>query len=132
MATGIIHPKLLPMLVKAGYFPRKVKIVQLIDANELDGQESHTEDPVPVYDNLDGRLIPIIQVRPQNQESRSATFMRENNDNQLALAGKYNGITDKMRAYVDGVRYEIKSVEGDGQDMYTRLIVCIETPHSYV
>lgn len=85
----------------------------------------------PLLLNRPCRKSPLILIRPQNQETRESTIQRIVSNFQLNFVD-YINVTEEIllrwNVQVDGVMYEIDSVEGDGNKLTTRLMISIPVP----
>lgn len=79
--------------------------------------------------NLLCRLSPLIEIRPTDNEQRSADMLSKTRARQCKLQDYFPAIQVRdMRAVVDGEAYSIVGVEHDGSKFTTRLRLEILLP----
>lgn len=102
-----------------------------ITRSNSDGQETHVFAVIDAaHTDIPCRIAPQILIRPQLQEKQAGEFQMQDARLQVNLS-KYVGDVDvTMRLTVDGVTYEIVSVEPDGSKLTTRVGVGKIVPFS--
>lgn len=114
---GIVHPGLLAALAP-NHYASLCTIQKRTDTADSYGQ------PIPAWANLSGHVDLRCRIAPFQQfsrEQRTQAQLYAVHVWEIAVAGYYPTITEKMRAVVDGVAYDIELVQPDGNDMTTHL-----------
>lgn len=127
---GSILGNLLPVGVTAAadVYPSLATLRPISKSRGTTGQWLHTfaDSTDPTQVNLACRLSPLIQIRPQDQEKQLADDERAAANSQLNFASYVNVALQTLLTWqvkVDGVVYQIKSVEHDGMSLTTRMMV---------
>lgn len=82
------------------------------------------------HTNIHCRKSPEIMVRPQPQEKGSNFPLQEQKYWIVNLLGNFSDIDLEFQAEVDGKRYQILAVDGDGSGITTRLEVADLDPYN--
>lgn len=128
--STLVHPGLLASMPQ--FFPSRCSVyAEAAERNPL-GERI----PVPTDAALPGTPGPIVEnVRclitndpsmnqiPNSNEERTSDATYSAKLFRVMLAGNYPQITEKMRAVVDGLAYDIRSVTVSGFNSHTELLV---------
>lgn len=128
--STLVHPRLMASMPQ--FFPSLCSIYDVAEVRNAIGELI----PVPSDAMLPGTPGPLIEgVRcvisndpsmnqiPTSAEDRTADATYTARLYRVMLAGNHPSITEKMRAVVDGVAYDIRSVTVSGFDSHTELLV---------
>lgn len=128
--STLVHPRLMASMPQ--FFPSLCSIYALAVERNAIGELI----PVPSDAMLPGSLgwlledircvisnDPSMDQIPTSAEDRTADATYTASLFRVMLAGNYPEITEKMRAVVDGVAYDIRSVTVSGFDSHTELLV---------
>jgi len=118
--VSLIHPKLLESL--PNHYPSTVTIQQYTATQNTYGEEVKTWAAVGTLRNL-----PCAVSAEGGQEVQRADGTIAISSHRIAIAGRYEAITPKMRAVSGGITYDILSVEQDSQGMTTSLACKVVT-----
>ena len=115
----LIHPRLLSNLT-ATFYTSLCTIQQATEAQDAFGQ------PIPAWANVAGLInlpcaIAPFSGSPERAEVKRADGTIEIITHHISIAGNYLTITNKMRAVVAGVNYDIMASEVDSHSIMTRL-----------
>jgi head-tail adaptor len=116
---GIVHPGLLVHL-EPNHYAGTVTIQTATVANDSAGQE------IPTWANLANHVdLPARKAARQqfSREVRNQSQLYAVHVWDITIAGYYTGITEEMRAVMDGVAYDIELVQFDGNRKMTHLQV---------
>lgn len=103
--------------------------LQVVKAQAASGQETHTFTTIDAaHTNIPCRRSPFIVIRPQVQEKQSGETQFSEAKFQVNLNKYVADASIEWRLQVDGVTYEIISVEPDGSNLTTRVGVGKITP----
>ena len=118
--VSLIHPRFLSSLA-ATFYPSSCTIQQPTETQDAYGQPVVTAWPdVAGLANLPCSIAPFSG-SPEKAEIKRADGTIEIITHHISIAGHYPTITNKMRAVVDGVAYDIRAVEIDSHATMTRL-----------
>ncbi len=113
--TEIIHPRLHAMLNK--FFPELCTVQAATETPDAAGQ------PIKGWADLAGHINLACAIsRPRGGERKTVHQIYSVATHTIALDGYYPAITEKMRAVVNGVSYDILLPEHDGQAASTQLV----------
>lgn len=116
MVRPLTHPDLLTNLVD--FFPSLCTIQLSVPTISTTGQRN------PVWANYAGHVDIPCRVAPAGAgEPRRPDITYSVNTKTILLRGSYPTITEKMRAVVNSVNYNIFPIQQDGQGVTTRLTV---------
>lgn len=83
---------------------------------------------VPGLVNIPCKAAPLVILRPSAaDETKLADYTEEGNQQQVVLSGYFPQIQQQDQAVVDGVIYDIVSVQSDSEHIMTRLGTQIKT-----
>ena len=120
---GIVHPEMLARL-QANFYPSVCAIQSATETSDSFGQLQQS------WSNFAGHGSIACRVAPEqafNREVRGGEQTYAVHKWRIALNGHYTSITEKMRAVVDSINYDIETVVHDGQGQTTRLICRVVT-----
>lgn len=131
---SVLNTLFIPSAGALSMYPSRATFYPVSKTKDSTSQEVHTfvasTDPTLV--NRPCRRSPLIQVRPQNQENQEGSGIQRKIINfQVNFPTYVNVPIDQLvewRISVDGVQYEVRSVEPDGNNLTTRLMVSIIEP----
>lgn len=113
--TEIIHPRLHAMLNK--FFPELCTIQEATETQDTANQ------PIESWSNLAGHVNLACAIsRPRGGERKTVHQIYSVATHTIALDGYYPAITEKMRAVVNGVSYNILLPEHDPLSASTQLV----------
>lgn len=96
--------------------------LQVNKTSVADGQETHTFTTIDsAHTNIPCRKSPFIIIRPQVQEDTAGGVQFSEAKFQVNLSKYVADASVEWRLTVDGVTYEILSVEPDGSNLTTRV-----------
>lgn len=116
---GIVHPGLLAALAP-NHYASLCTIQTRTDTADSYGQL------IPSWGNLADHVSLRCRIAPYQQfsrEQRTQAQLYAVHVWEVNIAGYYPSITEKMRAVIDGVAYDIEIVQPDGNDKTTHLQV---------
>ena len=125
-----IHPKMVPGLVSAGFFPHVCAIQQRSDVQTVTGSPRPSWATRPGLEAVPCRRS-ITSIGGGGQETRTSEIVAvEKNEYQIILAGYFPEITAKDSAlWEDGVtRYDIEIANHDSASVMTWLSVRVVQP----
>lgn len=120
---GIVHPDLLASL-QPNHYAGTCTIQQASEAADSYGEL------IPTWANLADHVDLPCRLAPQQQfsrEQRTQAQLYAIHVWIITLAGYYPTITEKMRAVVNSVNYDIELVQFDGNQQTTHLQVRVVT-----
>lgn len=120
---GIVHPGLLASL-QPTHYASTVTIQYAVVTQDSYGEESEGWNTLAGHADLRCRIAPQQQF---SREQRNQAQLYAVHVWDIAVAGYYPGITEEMRAVVDGVSYDIELIQHDGNHQITHLQVRIVT-----
>ena len=127
---GSVLNDLLPFGVDgaAAAYPSTATFRPLTKATDTTGEETRTfvDSTDPGLSNLRCRKSPLIQVRPQNQETDSGGINRFDAKFQVNFMKPLSAALDIMAQYqikVDGVVYQVLAAEPDGMGITSRVLI---------
>jgi hypothetical protein len=113
--VNIIDARMLDMLAR--FYPSTCTIQTATETPDGANQ------PIMSWANLAGHVdIPCAVGRPRGGERKTVHQAYSVATHTIALGGYYPAITEKMRAVVGGVNYDILLPENDGQGASTQLV----------
>jgi hypothetical protein len=109
-------------------YPMLATLRPVAETTDSTNQITHTfaDSTDPLYTNLACRKSPLIQIRPQDQEHFTSTDERFRQYCQLNFASYIDVPVETLvqwQVKVDGVVYQILSVENDGSKLTTRMMI---------
>lgn len=116
---GIIHPGLLGSLAES-FYPSSCTIQRATESRDGFGQVSLS------WANLAGHVsiaCSVAEPPPRGEEVETTEQSYVRRSKRIALNGAYTSITEKDRAVVGGVNYDIERVSHDSQGKTTYLDV---------
>lgn len=113
--TEIVHPRLHAIMNK--FFPELCTIQQATETQDVANQ------PIENWSNLAGHVnLSCAISRPRGGERKTTHQIYSVATHTIALDGYYPAITEKMRAVVNGVAYDILLPERDPLSAITQLV----------
>lgn len=109
-------PRMIDRLAK--FFPQRCAIEAPNSSQNSFGEEGNTYTTVIGWNSIPCRVAPT-----GGGEQRSALQTIVEASHTIELSGVYQGITEKMRAIVNGIHYEILLAEATPEETVTRLQV---------
>ena len=117
-SLGIVHPGMLGSLATT-FYTSACTIEVATESRTALGEVTRTWANLTGHVNLACSLTVPLALRSGETETGEQIFVRR--DKRLAFSGAYTSITEKHRAVVDGVTYDIESVTIDSQGKTTHL-----------
>ena len=120
---GIVHPEMLERL-QTNFYPSTCAIQSATETADSFGQLQLS------WSNLAGHGSIPCRVAPEqafNREARGSEQTYAVHKWRIALNGHYTSITEKMRAVVNSISYDIETIAHDGNGQTTRLICRVVT-----
>lgn len=134
---GSVLGNLLPFgsTCASAVYPSLATLRPITKATDTTGQETHTfaDSTTAGQHDLPCRLSPLIQLRPQLQEPARGIGILTDQRFQLNFESYINLTVSTLvqwQVKVDGVIYQILSVESDGSKIVTRMEVAIISPYN--
>lgn len=116
--VSIIHPRMLASLSK--FYPSTCTIQQATEPQDAYGQPIAGWADVAGLANLPCSVAPFTG-SPEMAEYKRPDGTIEIITHHISIAGHYPTITNKMRAVVGGINYDIRAAETDSHGFTTRL-----------
>ena len=116
----LIHPRLLSGLA-ATFYPSLCTIQEATEVQDAYGEPIATWANVAGLVNLPCAVAPPNLGSPEKSEVKKSDGTIEIITHHIAIAGHYPAITNKMRAVISGINYDIMAVEIDSHATMTRL-----------
>lgn len=120
---GVVHPRMLATLTPLAY-PSLCTIQQGAESQDGYGAVVQSWSNLSGHVNLPCRLSPGRNLGAERPTAEQVYLV---SDFIIEFAGYYPAITEKMRAVIGGVNYDITSADDDGQLVQTRLTAKIVT-----
>lgn len=118
---GLVHPQMLERL-RPNFYPSSCTVQAATTVANSFGELIKSWSNLPDHVNLACRVAPT-----SGREQRSQEQLYSVHQWTIGLAGHYPGISETMRAVVNGQAYDIEAVQHDGQSKTTRLLTRIVT-----
>jgi hypothetical protein len=119
---ALIHPQMLDRLPQ--FYPSEATIEEPTETRDSFGSTSSTWATLASHSAIPCRVAPLtVQTPTFSNEAKLEDLSYLTTTHHIALRGYFPLITPLMRAMVDGVAWDIKGVEHDGQHVTTRLRV---------
>jgi hypothetical protein len=125
-----------PLIVSSviDLYPSRATFMPMTKGTDTTGQETHTFvlSSDPLLSNLPCRRSPLIIIRPQNAEALEAGNIQRSDIKSQVNFPLYIAVNESVllqwQISIDGIVYQIKSVESDGGKVTTRLMISDEVP----